>query len=108
LKDLWTARRDGDVVIASRYVQGGAAEMPATRRVMSRILNITFGRGLSLPVHDLYSGYRLYRAAILRELDLNAPDFVVLEEILIRVLAAGYRVYEVPFRYRPRVSGRSH
>src|SRR2546421_2732507 len=108
LKDLWAARGDGDVVIASRYVQGGAAEMPATRRVMSRILNITFGRGLSLPVHDLSSGYRLYRSAILRELELKATDFDVLEEILIRVLAAGYRVHEVPFRYRARVSGRSH
>src|SRR6266571_4954861 len=108
LKDLWGARRDGDVVIASRYVQGGAADMPGTRRVMSRILNITFGRGLSLPVHDLSSGYRLYRGALLRELELKATDFDVLEEILIRALAAGYRVHEVPFRYRARVSGRSH
>src|SRR5438128_8062897 len=108
LKDLWAARGDGDVVIASRYVPGGAAEMPATRRVMSRILNITFGRGLSLPVHDLSSGYRLYRGALLRELELKATDFDVLEEILIRALAAGYLVHEVPFRYRARVSGRSH
>src|SRR5213079_1062670 len=69
LKDLWGARGNGDVVIASRYIEGGTAEMPATRRVLSRILNITFGRGLSLPVHDLSSGYRLYRGAILRELE---------------------------------------
>src|SRR5207244_9743249 len=34
--------------------------------------------------------------------------FDVLEEILIRALAAGYRVVEVPFRYRARVAGRSH
>jgi dolichol-phosphate mannosyltransferase len=108
LKDLWAARRKGDVVIASRYVEGGAADMPVTRRVMSRILNITFGRGLSLPVHDLSSGYRLYRGAILRELELKATDFDVLEEILIRALAAGYRVHEVPFRYRARVAGHSH
>jgi dolichol-phosphate mannosyltransferase len=108
LKDLWAARSKGDVVIASRYVEGGAAEMPVTRRVMSRILNITFGRGLSLPVHDLSSGYRLYRSAILRELELKATDFDVLEEILIRALAAGYRVHEVPFRYRARVAGQSH
>jgi len=108
LKDLWAARSKGDVVIASRYVEGGAAQMPVTRRVMSRILNITFGRGLSLPVHDLSSGYRLYRSAILRELELKATDFDVLEEILIRALAAGYRVREVPFRYRARVAGQSH
>src|SRR6202047_4967423 len=108
LKDLWAARTKGDVVIASRYVEGGAAERPFPRRVMSRILNITFGRGLSLPVHDLSSGYRLYRSAILRELELKATDFDVLEEILIRALAAGYRVHEVPFRYRARVAGQSH
>src|SRR5438309_7831103 len=51
-KDLWTARRDGAAVIASRYAQGGAAEMPATRRGMSRTLNMTFARGRSLPTHD--------------------------------------------------------
>src|SRR3989475_11998164 len=82
--------------------------MPATGRVRSRILNVTFGRGLSLPVDDLSSGFRLYRAGVLRELKLAAGDFDVLEEILIRALAAGYRVHEVPFRYRARVSGRSH
>src|ERR1700693_2390330 len=108
LGDLWKARGEGDVVIASRYVAGGAAEMPGWRRLLSRILNVTFGRGLSLPVHDLSSGFRLYHRAVLRDLKLKGTDFDVLEEILIRALAAGYRVHEVPFRYRARVAGRSH
>ena len=108
LGDLWAARLRGDVVIASRYVLGGAADMPAWRRLLSRVLNLTFRRGLSLPVHDLSSGFRLYRRTVLRELKLTAGDFDVLEEILIRALAAGYRVVEVPFRYRARVAGRSH
>src|SRR3989442_2585620 len=106
--DLWAARLQGDVVIASRYVPGGAADMPGWRRLLSRVLNITFRRGLSLPVDDLSSGFRLYRAGVFRELKLAAGDFDVLEEILIRALAAGYRVVEVPFRYRARVAGRSH
>src|SRR5438270_6998815 len=108
LKDLWQARTQGDVVIASRYVEGGAAEMPAWRLGLSRVLNVAFGRGLSLPVRDLSSGFRLYRRAVLRALELKATDFDVLEEILIRALAAGYRVREVPFRYRARLAGRSH
>jgi dolichol-phosphate mannosyltransferase len=108
LADLWATRGEGDVVIASRYVPGGAAEMPAWRLALSRVLNTTFGRGLSLPVHDLSSGFRLYRRAVLLELQLTATDFDVLEEILIRALAAGYRVREVPFRYRARVAGHSH
>src|ERR1700716_2068309 len=108
LADLWKARGEGNVVIASRYVPGGAAEMPAWRRWLSRILNVTFGRGLSLPVHDLSSGFRLYHRSVLHDLKLKATDFDVLEEILIRVLAAGYSVHEVPFRYRARVAGHSH
>lgn len=108
LSDLWGARSSGDVVIASRYVPGGAAVMPAWRRVLSRILNSAFGRGLSLPIHDLSSGFRLYRRSVLPELELKATDFDVLQEILIRALAAGYRVEEVPFRYQARLSGRSH
>src|SRR3979411_1496494 len=90
LADLWKARCEGNVVIASRYVPGGAAEMPAWRRLLSRILNTTFGRGLSLPVHDLSSGFRLYHRTVLHDIELTATDFDVLEEILIRALAAGY------------------
>ena len=108
LKDLWAARQRGEVIIASRYVPGGAAEMPRWRSILSRILNITFRRGLSLPVQDLSSGFRLYKRAALMELTLKATDFDVLEEILIRALAAGFRVHEVPFRYKARIAGRSH
>src|SRR5205807_10547046 len=105
---LWKARGEADVVIASRSGPGGAAEMPAWRRLLSRVLNITFGRGLSLPVHDLSSGFRLYHRSVLQHLKLNGTDFDVLEEILIRALAAGYRIHEVPFKYRARVAGHSH
>src|ERR1700716_3340913 len=34
LADLWKARGDGDVVIASRYVPGGAAERAAWRQLL--------------------------------------------------------------------------
>lgn len=108
LSTLWSARSTAEVVIASRYVRGGATEMPPFRYLLSRILNIAFRRGLSLPVADLSSGFRLYSRAALEGLTLTASDFDVLEEILIRALAAGYRVAEVPFRYRARVGGRSH
>src|SRR5919109_90958 len=97
LADLWTGRQLAEVVIASRYVDGGSAVMPRWRRFLSRVLNAAFRRGLSLPVRDLSSGFRLYRTAVLREIDPRASDFDILEEILIRALAAGYRVHEIPF-----------
>ena len=108
VRDLWLRRHRGEVVIASRYVPGGSAQMPPSRKVLSRILNGFFRRGLSLPVSDLSSNFRLYRADILRNLALAARDFNVLPEILIRVHAEGFKAEEVPFAYAPREHGSSN
>ena len=105
---LWRARVRGDVVIASRYVRGGVAHMPRHRLVLSRILNAFFSRGLGLPVYDLSSGFRLYRAAVVRELHLTGTNFEILEEILVKAYDAGWRVLEIPFTYYPRETGSSH
>jgi dolichol-phosphate mannosyltransferase len=100
LRAIWAARAGVDVVIASRYVQGAAAEMPRTRQALSRTLNLVLRRGLSLPYSDLSSGYRLYRRAALASVALQATGFDILQETLIRMVAAGYTIREVPLRYR--------
>ena len=100
LRAIWTARVGVDAVIASRYVEGGGAEMPRTRRALSRTLSAVLRRGLSLPYSDLSSGYRLYRRAALESIPLQAAGFDILQEILIRMLAAGYAIREVPLHYR--------
>src|SRR5438128_735965 len=100
LHPIWAARTDAEVVIASRYVEGGSADMPRARRALSRMLNGVLRRGLSLPYSDLSSGYRLYRRAAVATLPLQATGFDILQEILIRTVAEGYRVREVPFRYQ--------
>lgn len=107
IRDLWRERRQAEVVIASRYVPGGGAEMPVGRLVLSRVLNRVFARGLSLPVRDLSSGFRLYRADILRAASVRARDFDLLQEVLVKVYCEGWRIREVPFAYRPRAEGRS-
>ncbi len=108
IQSLWQARDRADVVIASRYAPGGGADMPRFRAVLSRILNVTFTTAFRLPVLDISSGFRLYRAEALKRVSFRASDFDVLEEILILIYIAGGSVTEVPFLYRPRQAGRSH
>ena len=108
LEDFWKRRDEAEVLIASRYVPGGRAEMGATRRLLSQVLNRLYRRALSLPLRDLSSGFRMYRRETLAGLELVARDFDVLEEILIRVQTEGWRILEVPFHYMARGSGRSH
>ena len=97
-RDLWDARSHGEIVVASRYVNGADVNMSVPRRAASRAINMAFGRGLSLPVSDLSSAFRLYRGDVLRSLPLDARDYDLLPEILVRALAAGWRVAEIPLR----------
>lgn len=109
LRQMWACRGQADIVIASRYVPGGRAEMSLSRTILSRVLNWTFARLLALPLSDLSSGYRLYRRAIIESLlPLHGRDFDILEEILVKAWCAGYRIQEVAFEYRPRHAGRSN
>jgi dolichol-phosphate mannosyltransferase len=108
LDEFWRRRADADLVIASRYVPGGSADMGPVRRALSRILNRTYASVLSIPVADLSSGFRMYRREILTGAVFVARDFDILEEILIRAHQRGSRILEVPFHYLPRRSGRSH
>ena len=105
---LWRSRERAEVVIASRYVRGGVAYMPRHRLILSRVLNAFFARGLGLPVRDLSSGFRLYRAVAVQGLDLEGTNFEVLEEILVKIHAEGWQVLEIPFTYYPRERGSSH
>ena len=104
---LWQNHERYDLIIASRYIEGGSAHMPFFRYVLSRILNITFSKLFSIPVRDLSSGFRLYKSDTLKKLSIEGRDFNVLQEILIKMFAQGYSVMEIPFHYQPRKAGSS-
>jgi len=108
--DLWARRHDAEVIVASRYVEGSAAEMPALRAAGSRVLNTVFRRILSLGVNDGSSAMRLYRADVVKSLALQAEDYDILQEVLVRAYAAGWRVLEIPLRYAPNpaVESKTH
>jgi dolichol-phosphate mannosyltransferase len=108
VEDLWRRRADAEVTIASRYVRGGRANMPPGRRVLSRALNWLSAHGLSVPIRDLSSGFRLYKSAVLRQQTHTTLDFDILQQIVVRAYADGWRVQEVPFVYTPREQGSSH
>ncbi len=104
---LWRERKQAEVVIASRYVVDGLADMTWARRFWSFLFNKIFRSVLSLPFKDVSSGFRLYRASSLRPALLAAVDFDVLPEILVRCLVDGWRIKEIPFRYLRQRSRRS-
>lgn len=105
IRDLYAARDRGAVVVASRYVPGGSSEVSGLRSTLSRILNFVFRRVLAIPIHDMSSGFRLYRREALQEAEITSRHFDALEEVLIKIVGRGYPVAEVPFVYKARGEG---
>jgi SAM-dependent methyltransferase len=102
IRRLWEARGAAEITIGSRYRQGGIADMPAARKLLSRFSNLLFSRGLDLQVRDMSSAFRLYKSQVLKTLVLESKDYEILQEILVQALMAGYRIGEIPFHYRSR------
>jgi SAM-dependent methyltransferase len=61
-----------------------------------------------VPIRDLSSGFRLYNAEVLRQQTHTASGFDILQQIVVRAYAEGWRVQEIPFAYGPREHGSSH
>lgn len=98
-----------DIVIASRYVEGGDTENPLALILMSRVLNITYSIVLGLKVKDVSNSFKVYRMALLKPLRLKCHEFDIIEEILFRVTRAnrGVRIREIPFTFKARMFGQT-
>ena len=112
LPDLLRAVGDGaDLVIGSRYVPGGSIpHWPLFRRTLSRWGNRYASVVLRLAVRDSTSGFRAYRADILRRIDLDrvrADGYGFQIEMAYRVALLGGRIAERPIEFRDRERGTS-
>jgi dolichol-phosphate mannosyltransferase len=111
LPRLVAAAQKADVVIGSRYCEGGRIEgWPASRRIVSAVMNVATRLALGLPLRDASTACRLYRVEILKQLDftqLTATGYAYLEEILWQLHRRGARFAEVPITFTDRRAGAS-
>jgi dolichol-phosphate mannosyltransferase len=100
-----------DLVIGSRYVQGGGApNREPSRTLLSRAGNVYAAAVLGLRVRDVSSGFRAFSAAALRRIDLDqveADGFGFQIEMVYHLARAGARVVEVPIVFGDREAGES-
>jgi dolichol-phosphate mannosyltransferase len=100
-----------DVVIGSRYVEGGSIPNWAWHRhLLSRGGNVYASAMLGLGVADSTAGYRAYSAGILRRLDLErirAEGYGFQIEMTYRARQHGATITEVPISFVDREAGES-
>lgn len=112
LPELVTAAELGaDLVIGSRYVDGGSTPgWPASRRLLSKGGGWYARTMLGLGVRDVTSGFRAYRADLLRSVDIDAvttTGYGFQIDMTDRARRAGAVIREVPIVFRDRTAGES-
>ncbi|TWU47338.1 Undecaprenyl-phosphate mannosyltransferase [Rubripirellula tenax] len=100
-----------DVVVGSRYIDGGQiVGWPIHRKWMSRIVNRFATLCLRLPVKDCSGSMRCYRVSSLGSMDLaslRSNGYSVLEEVLVRLNRMDAAMAEVPITFTDRTKGES-
>jgi dolichol-phosphate mannosyltransferase len=108
---LAEAAKEADLVIGSRYVQGGGTRnWGLLRRFISRGGSLYAQVILGVPVKDLTGGFKCYRRKVLETIDLSAihsKGYAFQIETTYRTLRAGFRVVEVPITFVDREVGGS-
>lgn len=108
---LALAEHTADLVLGSRWVSGGAViNWPWPRRAISRAGNRYARLMLRSRIHDLTSGYRVYRADALRSVEwgrVSSQGYCFQVELAWTLERAGFAVAEHPITFVERTAGRS-
>ncbi|HLH66536.1 MAG TPA: polyprenol monophosphomannose synthase [Solirubrobacteraceae bacterium] len=111
LPALLEAAQHADVVLGSRYVDGGGVRnWGLLRRALSRGGGLYARAILGVDVHDLTGGFKCIRREVLESIDLpsvRATGYVFQIEVTYRAILAGFRVVEVPIVFVDRAVGTS-
>ena len=106
IPSLIEGTRHFDVVIGSRYVQGGKdLRASPARRMISRASNWYARTVLGLPVIDCNSGFRCFKRKVfeaVNPLNLKSSGPSIIHELLYKACKQGFSIGEVPIEFYER------
>lgn len=111
LPDMIRLAGEADMVVGSRYVEGGGTRnWGVGRKLISRAGGLYARTVLGVGVKDLTAGFVCYRRQTLERIDLGAVDsngYSFQIEMKYRVIKAGMSIVELPIVFEDRRVGQS-
>lgn len=100
-----------DLVLGSRMT-GGSDELHGTwsnfaRNMGAGLIQLAINYRFNVRLTDCENGFRAIKKDVAEKLNLNANDFDIEEEIVIKCLKKGYKVGEIPTHEYERKYGKS-
>ena len=107
IKNLYDNKDGQDVVVASRYVDGGNTENSKMLIFMSLVVNVMYSLVLNIKCKDISNSFKLYKTEDLKGLNLNCDNFDIVEEILFKLKKkkGALKIKEIPFLFKKRMFG---
>jgi dolichol-phosphate mannosyltransferase len=101
-----------DVVFGSRYVKGGSVDKnwPQWRKGLSAFGNYYVRMILGLPLHDVTTGYRIWRRETLKQMPMeriHSTGYVFLVEMAYLAYCLDFKIGESPIYFADRRFGKS-
>ena len=91
-----------DVVYGSRFRGGPTKTMFFTHMLGNRFLTLVTNILYDTILSDMETGYKCFRAEVIRDIPLRARGFEFEPEVTAKVLKRGHRIYEVAISYSGR------
>ena len=112
IPEMAACLKTNDVVLGSRYVRGGSVDehWPLWRKWLSAFGNFYARTILGLPLHDVTTGFRLWKRETLLGMPLDriqSSGYVFLVEMAYLAHCLEYKIGEVPIYFADRRRGKS-
>ena len=89
-------------VIGNRLIDFEKGAFTKLNLIGNKVLNFLFRMMYGVELHDILSGYRALTKDVYKSVELEKPGFEIETELTVETLAKGFRIVEVPIRYRRR------
>ena len=98
-----------DLVAGSRYMKGGSIEGgPWFKQFLSRMAGLSLYLFRGIPTHDATNAFKIYDRQMLKPMTIESQrGFELNLELTVKAFLAGYRIAEVPSRWKDRARGES-
>ena len=91
-----------DVVYGSRFLGGPHRVLFYWHYLGNKILTLISNMLTNLNLSDMETCYKVFRADVVKNLNLTANRFDIEPEITVKLARKGYRIYETPISYSGR------
>ena len=100
IPNLLKHKNEADIIVGSRYMRGGKADMNLKRSIISRSFNLLTRILAGTSVNDITTGFKLYKKEVLDSLNLESTGFGLHVEIFLKAMNKGYKAIEIPIHYQ--------